>query len=399
MDKVMYGYKEAGLQWFLNICIMMTEADFESFNKDLCFFYKFLPTVPRQMMLIATTVDDKFIAVSRGSKMKQDFYDLCAKFFQRFTVEEGDTINIIGMTFVFDRVNKLVTVTQKGFVEKLVTAQGVTKKAVTPGTEDLYDEDPASPLLKDQIKFMSLNASCNWPGNRTYPEILPVTTYLSGRYRKATEADEKKAMRVVEFLNYNRDHCLCLCPRSYNIVAYADASYAEHADGKSRTGGCIGFEGPNGNPSLWVFVSSKQPVIPKSSCEAELIAASTVCDNVVWLQETLEILGLKGDKPATLYQDNKSAIQMEKNGHGTFKRAKHIKVRWFWIKDLVDLKLIVIEYLCTDEMIADVLTKPVLGSKFRYFQAKLLGWYNLPKKETLEEETVEDEKILMQLRK
>jgi hypothetical protein len=140
-------------------------------------------------------------------------------------------------------------------------------------------------------------------------------------------------------------------------------------------------------------------VIPKSSCEAELIAASTVCDNVVWLQETLEILGLKGDKPATLYQDNKSAIQMEKNGHGTFKRAKHIKVRWFWIKDLVDLNLIVIEYLCTDEMIADVLTKPVLGSKFRYFQAKLLGWYNLPKEETLDEETVEDEKYLMQLRK
>jgi hypothetical protein len=41
----------------------------------------------------------------------------------------------------------------------------------------------------------------------------------------------------------------------------------------------------------------------------------------------------------------------------------------------------------------------VLGSKFRYFQAKLLGWYNLPKEETLDEETVEDEKYLMQLRK
>jgi hypothetical protein len=90
---------------------------------------------------------------------------------------------------------------------------------------------------------------------------------------------------------------------------------------------------------------------------------------------------------------------MAKKGSGTFKRAKHIKVRWFWIKDLVDLKLIVIEYISTDEMIADVLTKPVLGTKFRYFQAKLLGWYNLPEKETLEEETVEDERVLMHLRK
>jgi hypothetical protein len=378
---------------------MMTEGEFESFNKDLCFFYKFLKTIPREVMLIATTVDDKFIVVTRGSKLKPEFFELCEKFFQRFTVEEGDTINIIGMTFVFDRVNKLVNVSQRGFIEKLTSARKVTKKAVTPATEDLYDEDPASPLLKDQIDFMSLNASCNWPGNRTYPEILPVTTYLSSRYRKATVADEKKAMRVVEFLNYNRDHCLCLRPISYNIVAYADASYAESADGKSRTGGCIGFEGPDNNHSFWMFVSSKQPVVAKSSCEAELIAASTVCDYVVWLQETLEILGFKGDKPATLYQDNKSAIQMAKKGSGTFKRAKHIKVRWFWIKDLVDLKLIVIEYISTDEMIADVLTKPVLGTKFRYFQAKLLGWYNLPEKETLEEETVEDERVLMHLRK
>ena len=311
-----------------------------------------------------------------------------AKFFEKYTVEEGDTINVIGMTFNFDRVNKLVTVTQKRFVEKLTEARDVSKVAVTPTTEELFDEDESSPLLKDQLDFMSVNASCNYAGNRTYPEILPATTYLSSRYRKATDQDLKKATRVVQFLNYNRDHCLCFKPISYKVVAYADASFGERSSGHSQTGGCVGFEGADGNHSFFMFIASKQPVLAKSSTEAEVIAASTTVDNVVWLQETLDILGFKSKEPAVLYQDNKSAIIIEEKGRGTFKRFKHVQLRFLWIDDLVKLNQLCIKYIPTAEMIADILTKPIIGTKFRYLQAKLLGWYNLPQ----EEETVEDEK-------
>jgi hypothetical protein len=228
---------------------------------------------------------------------------------------------------------------------------------------------------------MSINASCNYAGNRTYPEILTATTYLSSRYRKANEQDLKKATRVVEFLNYNRDHCLCFKPKSYKIIAYADASFGERASGHSQTGGCVGLEGADDNHSFFIFISSGQPVIAKSSTEAEVIAASTVADNVVWLEETLGILGLKSDEPATLYQDNKSAIMIEEKGRGTFKRTKHIELRFLWIDDLIKLGKLCVKYIPTAEMIADILTKPLIGSKFRYLQAKLLGWYNLPAKE------------------
>ena len=38
-----------------------------------------------------------------------------------------------------------------------------------------------------------------------------------------------------------------------------------------------------------------------------------------------------------LYQDNKSAILMEKNGRNSCTgNSKHIDVRYFWIKDRVD---------------------------------------------------------------
>ena len=67
--------------------------------------------------------------------------------------------------------------------------------------------------------------------------------YLSSRYNKATEGDYKKAMRVAEYIVTCGDsHCLRLAPKSLQIIARSDASYAEHSDGRSHTGGCIGFE-------------------------------------------------------------------------------------------------------------------------------------------------------------
>jgi hypothetical protein len=55
-----------------------------------------------------------------------------------------------------------------------------------------------------------------------------------------------------------------------NLVSAADASYAEHPDGKSHSGGAVGFE--SDSSCYFEFVSSKQPVVAKSAGEAELIA-------------------------------------------------------------------------------------------------------------------------------
>jgi hypothetical protein len=81
----------------------------------------------------------------------------------------------------------------------------------------------------------------------------------------------------------------------------------------------------------------------------------------------------KGDKPAQLHMDNQSAIHVSKKGRGTFKRTKHIKVRFFWLKDLIDNGELNICYTCTSEMVADILTKPLVGTKFKYLKDKLLG--------------------------
>ena len=89
--------------------------------------------------------------------------------------------------------------------------------------------------------------------------------YLASKYNKATEDDYGKAMRIAEYIVGCGDehNNLMLAPKSLQLIARSDASYAEHKDGRSHTGGCNGFESDTACWFMWV--SSKQPVVALST--------------------------------------------------------------------------------------------------------------------------------------
>jgi hypothetical protein len=233
-------------------------------------------------------------------------------------------------------------------------------------------DDVNSPLLKEQAEYMSKCAMLMFISQRTYPEIRPAVIKLSTKYYKATKDDMRKAVRVAEYIyGCKNTHKVVLNPKSMRLVSAADASYAEHPDGKSHSGGVVGFE--SDTSCYFGFVSSKQPVVAKSAGEAELIAQNKVGDLVEWARELLEELRFVQDKVPMLV-DSTCAMQMVKQGTGSFKRAKHIKVRYFWLKGLIDEGMIELIYTPTEELVADILTKPLTGWKFQYLLYKLLGW-------------------------
>jgi hypothetical protein len=98
-------------------------------------------------------------------------------------------------------------------------------------------------------------------------------------------------------------------------------------------------------------------------------------DFIEWARALLDELGYP-QKKVPMHVDSTCAIQMLNQGTGSFKRAKHIKVRFFWMKDLIDQGLIELIYVPTEELVADILTKPITGWKFQYLLYKLLGWNN-----------------------
>jgi hypothetical protein len=73
-----------------------------------------------------------------------------------------------------------------------------------------------------------------------------------------------------------------------------------------------------------------------------------------------------------IFQDDMSALLLEKNGRiSSSTQIKHIKTKYFFIKDYYDAGEIDVKFCPTDEMWADVLTKPLRGQKFRDMRAFL----------------------------
>jgi ABC-type transport system involved in Fe-S cluster assembly fused permease/ATPase subunit len=151
------------------------------------------------------------------------------------------------------------------------------------------------------------------------------------------------------------------------LKAYVNASFRVYEDGKSITGAVIML----GNATIYVK-SGKKKIVTRPSTESELVGISDSLSQVLWTREYLTFAGLNMG-PALMYQDNMSTIFLAKKGRSTSERSRHIKIRYFFIKHYIEKKEISVEYLPTGEMIADILTKPLHGTKFAELCANLTG--------------------------
>ena len=60
-------------------------------------------------------------------------------------------------------------------------------------------------------------------------------------------------------------------------------------------------------------------------------------------------------------------------GRSGSERTRHIHIWYFWVKERVDTGEVRVEYLPSEDMYANVLTKPLQGSQFRERDG-LTGW-------------------------
>ncbi|TXG67955.1 hypothetical protein EZV62_009230 [Acer yangbiense] len=151
------------------------------------------------------------------------------------------------------------------------------------------------------------------------------------------------------------------------LKAYTDSDYVGDVDDRKSTSGYV-FLLSEGAMS---WFSKKQPVVTLSTTEAEFVAATSCACQGVWMRKILEKLGHPQDKRTTVLCDNSSTIKLSKNPviHG---RSKHIDVRFHFLRDLTKDGIIELKHCCTQEQIADIMTKPLKLDVFLKLQ-ELLG--------------------------
>ena len=160
--------------------------------------------------------------------------------------------------------------------------------------------------------------------------------------------DYKKLGRCLSYVQGTKELNLTLEANDISVIHWwINASFAVHADYKSHTGACLSFG--RGCP---VNISSKQKINTCSSTEAELVAINDAMALVLWCR--LFIMGQGFDVHDNIvYQDNQSTMLLGNNGrHSSRKKARHIKIRYYFITDQVKHKNIHLEYCPTEAMIS-----------------------------------------------
>ena len=155
--------------------------------------------------------------------------------------------------------------------------------------------------------------------------------------------------------------------KNAEILAYTDADYTQQADRHSISGYCLIF---GARAISWS--SKKQNIITLSSTEAKYIGHTNTAKEILWIRNFwAKINGKSIFNLILLKANNQGAIQLS-NNNKFHTHMKHINIHYHFIHKALENKLLEINYVPTDENIADIFTKPLSRPLFEKFR-KMLG--------------------------
>jgi len=256
-----------------------------------------------------------------------------ARFGDRITITRGKEHEFLGIEITLND-DGTASLSMPSYIESSIKECGleISRDASTPATASLFYCNTESPTLNNNRAetFCRITMRLLYVALRTRSDILLAINFLCSRLSAPTEQDEGKLKRLLQYLTGTIRMKLTLgADRLSALFTWVDASFAVHDDMRSHTGGAMSF----GRGAL-ICRSKKQSLNTKSSTEAEVVGASDYLPNTIYAQLFMEAQGYPIQE-STFYQDNESAIRMEKFGRAKSagQRSHHINIRYFYITD------------------------------------------------------------------
>ena len=160
----------------------------------------------------------------------------------------------------------------------------------------------------------------------------------------------------------------CDLSKEWSLEVWVDASHAScPITRRSRTGFFVTL-----NDNLLSYKSKLQPGVPaQSTTEAEYRALSTALNEVIWIVMVLKEIVIKVKQPIRIKEDNQATIKLGTNNMASA-RSKHIDLRHHVIRYYNDKGTILLEYVESSQMIADMLTKILTRPGFERLRATVM---------------------------
>lgn len=364
LNRALYGLKQSPRCWYERLNNFLIQNEFSRSNSDHCLYIK--GNHIEKSMFLLVFVDDMIIACRHEeeiifikNKLKKEFdmqdmgelkYFLGLKITQK---RECETLEISQRKYIIDVLQKFGMLDCKPISTPMEPALNITIENEDKGLETIH---------RQLIGCLLYATMCS------RPDICYAVTYLSRFQHKPNTETWTYMKRVLRYLKGTLDQKLTYDRNiSENaLYGYVDADWgSDKQDRKSTTGYVYYIYG-----CLCVWSSKKQGSVSLSSTEAEYVALSEACTEVIWIKRILQEMGLKISNAIEIFEDNQSCINLTKNAV-LHKRTKHIDIRHNFVRDLVEEKEVIVKYIQSEHQVADLMTKALSRSRFEKLVGKL----------------------------
>ncbi|GJU07017.1 putative ribonuclease H-like domain-containing protein [Tanacetum coccineum] len=277
VEKAFYGLHQAFKAWFETLSTYLLDNGFQRGKIDKTLFIR---RDKGDILLIQVYVDDIIFGSTKKS-LCTEFEKMMHKKFQMSSM--GELTFFLGLQV--KQKEDGIFISQDKYVTEILKKFGFTdvKTASTP-------METQKPLLKDEDgEEVDVHLYRSMIGSLMYltssrPDIM-FAVCACARYQVNPKVSHLHAVkRIFRYLKGQPKLGLWYPKDSpFDLVAYTDSDYAGASlDRKSTTGGCQ-FLGCR----LISWQCKKQTVVANSTTEAEYVAASSCCSQVLWIQNQL----------------------------------------------------------------------------------------------------------------
>jgi Reverse transcriptase (RNA-dependent DNA polymerase) len=286
----------------------------------------------------------------------------------------GDLHWLLGIEVKRDRRLRMISFSQRAYIEKIIERFSLQDAYLLSAPLDPHhklslSQSPSTPRqYKDMCKvpYREAIGSLMYVALGTRPYILFTISFLAQFMQNPGRPHWEAVKRVFRYLKGTKDVPLVIGGSRKGLEAFSDADWAsqEHRHSISRYVFMI-----DGGAVSWS--SKKQPIVALSMTEAEYIAATHAAKEALWIRTFIAEISRPLKKPVIIHLDNIYTISITKNDQ-YHPRTKHIDIRYHFIRHAVQDNQIHIDYVPTDDMAADMLTKALPRHKVLHLN-KMVG--------------------------
>jgi hypothetical protein len=359
LKKAMYGLKQAPRAWYGWIESFLTSLGFTKSKVDSNLYFKVMND---ELVILLLYVDDLFLTG------EEKLITECKKRLAlEFEMKDLGLMHYFLGIEVWQSPERIFLNQGKYAVEILKRFNMLECKSMnTPMETKLKPLVDTLSKLIDATLYRQIIGLLMYLTN-TRPDICFAVNTLSQFLVEPRHVHLVAAKLVMRYLkgtldcgfSYDGDH-------DFKLSGYIDSDWDGSVSDRKSTSGCCFSLGS----AMISWKSRKQSNIALGTTKAEYIAAYSASCEAIWLCKLLTGLFDLDMEEITILCDNQSCIKMIEDPvfHD---RSKHIDIRYHYIRDMVQRGAINLQYVSTDEQVADVLTKPLSHVKFEHFRDKL----------------------------